>query len=123
MRNFFSFFSYCVDFFRQGIQFRFLNIGLTGGIGCGKSTVLDFFRDQGMRCLSADAVVHRLLSEDHSVIDRVVGYFGAGILCGDSKIDRTQLAERIFQDSTALEWLESLLHPIGTIRMEGLYLS
>ena len=91
------FFSYCVDFFRQGIQFRVLNIGLTGGIGCGKSTVLDFFRDQGMRCLSADAVVHGLLSEDRSVIDRVVDYFGEGILYGDSMIDRIQLAERIFR--------------------------
>ena len=106
------FFSYCVDFFRQGIQFRVLNIGLTGGIGCGKSTVLDFFRDQGMRCLSADAVVHRLLSENRLVIDRVVDYFGEEIRCSDSTIDRNQLAERIFQDATALEWLESLLHPL-----------
>ena len=46
------------------------------------------------------------------VIDRVVDYFGEEILCGDSTIDRTQLAERIFQDATALEWLESLLHPL-----------
>ena len=65
-----------------------------------------------MRCLAADAVVHGLLSEDRSVIDRVVDYFGEEILCGDSTIDRTQLAERIFQDATALEWLESLLHPL-----------
>lgn len=89
-----------------------MNIGLTGGIGCGKSTVLDFFRAHGMRCLSADTVVHRLLSEDLSVIDRVVDYFGEELLLNDRGVDRTKLAERVFQDATALEWLESLLHPL-----------
>lgn len=99
-------------FFLQSIEFKVLNIGLTGGIGCGKSTVLDFFRAQGIACLSADAMVHRLLSEDRSVIDRVVGYFGAEILKDDRTVDRSKLAELVFQQPSALEWLETLLHPL-----------
>ena len=46
-----------------------LKIGITGGIGCGKSTVLEFLEANGFACLSADAVVRRLLSEDKSVIE------------------------------------------------------
>ena len=99
-------------FFLQGIQFRVLNIGLTGGIGCGKSTVLDFFRAQGISCLSADAVVHRLLSKNRAVIERVVGNFGEEILKADRSIDRSKLAECVFNQPSALEWLESLLHPL-----------
>lgn len=98
-------------FFLEGIQFSFLNIGLTGGIGCGKSTVLDFFRAQGIPCLSADAVVHSLLAEDSSVIDRVVEHFGVAILDADSRIDRSKLADCVFRQPSSLEWLESLLHP------------
>ena len=89
-----------------------MKIAITGGIGCGKSTVLQFLEANGVACLSADAVVRHLLSEDQSVIDSVIEHFGTEFKNEDGSVDRKALAKIVFQSKSDLEWLESLLHPL-----------
>ncbi len=89
-----------------------MKIAIKGGIGCGKSTVREFLEANEVACLSADAVVRRLLSEDHSVIDSVIEHFGTEFKNEDGSVDRKALAKIVFQSKSDLEWLESLLHPL-----------
>ncbi len=88
-----------------------MKIALTGGIGCGKSTVLGLLKNHGWPCISADLIVHKLLSEDNKLVESIVERFGDTILNKNKVIDRSLLAETVFLDETRLHWLESLLHP------------
>ena len=88
-----------------------MNIGLTGGIGCGKSTALEFFREAGAVTIDADAVVHELMASDQELISEVANAFGKEVLDGEGKIDRQTLGSRVFDNSEALALLESLVHP------------
>ena len=88
-----------------------MNIGLTGGIGCGKSTALEFFRTEGAEVVETDAVVRRLLAEDTGLVEAIAQAFGAGVLDAEGKVDRAALAHRVFNNSEALRLLESLVHP------------
>lgn len=89
-----------------------MRIAITGGIGCGKSTVLEFLEANGVHCLSTDAVVRRLLSEDTAVISAVIEHFGSALKAVDGTVDRKALAEIVFRSESDLFWLESLLHPL-----------
>lgn len=88
-----------------------MNVGLTGGIGCGKSTALEFFRLEGAAVIETDAVVRELLSSDTGLIHSVREAFGNEVLDREGKVDRRQLAARVFDNSEALALLESLVHP------------
>jgi dephospho-CoA kinase len=90
-------------------------IGLTGGIGAGKSAALDALQRLGAAVLSTDAVVHELY-ESPEVKDAVVARFGPSVLCGGS-IDRPQLAKRAFAAPDGRAWLEGLLWPRVGARM------
>ncbi len=85
-------------------------VGLTGGFGCGKTTVLRLFGKLGAAVLSADDIVHELLNRD-DVRDAVAALFGPGVL-SDGGIDRKKLSERVFSDEGARRSLERLLHPL-----------
>ena len=74
--------------------------------------MLEFLEAKGVACLSADAVVQYLLSEDQSVIDRVIEHFGKELKNESGFIHRRALAKIVFQSKSDLEWLESLLHPL-----------
>ena len=74
--------------------------------------MLEFLGANGVACLSADAVVRHLLSEDQSVIDSVIEHFGTELKNESGSIDRRALAKIVFQSKSDLEWLESLLHPL-----------
>ena len=100
-----------------------MKIAITGGIGCGKSTVLKFLEANGAACLSADAVVRHLLSEDHSVIDSVIKQFGTELNNESGSIDRRVLAKIVFQSKSDLEWLESLLHPLVLKSCEAFFIA
>jgi dephospho-CoA kinase len=89
-----------------------MNIGLTGGIGCGKSTVLELFRKSGAACVETDAVVRQLLSSDQTLIRQVRDAFGSGVIGPEGNVDRGQLAARVFDNPGALALLESLVHPL-----------
>lgn len=85
-------------------------VGLTGGIGAGKSTALAALEQLGARVLSSDAVVHELYGSD-AVRAAVSARFGAELF-RDGKVDRAALAERVFDSEPDREWLEALLWPL-----------
>ncbi|WOO42980.1 dephospho-CoA kinase [Rubellicoccus peritrichatus] len=93
-----------------------MKIGLTGGIGCGKSTVGRLLEDAGFCRSDSDEIVRDLLRSDEGVVSEVIGHFGEGICADGGGIDRSKLAKIVFNDDSTLKWLESLLHPrVGEI--------
>lgn len=88
-----------------------MKVGLSGGIGCGKSTVLGFFREAGWRTVDSDAVVRELLATDAEVQARLRSRWG-GAVFADGAVDRGALAKCVFGHEGDLKWLEELLHPL-----------
>ncbi len=84
-------------------------VGLTGGIGAGKSEALAAFGGLGAATLSTDRVTHELL-DDPDVRDALIERWGAEVAPG-GEISREKIAERVFGDRGELAWLESVLHP------------
>src|SRR5215213_7400167 len=84
-------------------------VGLTGGLGSGKSEALRALSELGAATLSTDAVVHELLSGDE-LRDIVVARLGDEV-APDGRLDRSLIAERVFGDEEAREWLEAELWP------------
>ena len=89
-----------------------MKIGLTGGIACGKSVVLEMFKEAGWHALSADALVHELLDHDPEVIEAVISKFGIEVKASDVSLNKKAIAQVVFADSQQREWLEGLLHPL-----------
>lgn len=89
-----------------------LVVGLTGGIGSGKSTVATLFAQKAVHVIEADDIAHRLIEPDQVSFAAIVQHFGKNILNSDSKINRHRLAQIIFNDVAAKTWLENLLHPL-----------
>lgn len=91
-------------------------VGLTGGMGCGKSTVARAFERRGYRRLDSDRIVHETVLTDAAVLDalqarygdRVVETRGSG---GERVVNRVALGERVFTDDAERVWLEQLTHP------------
>src|SRR3954468_5165359 len=91
-----------------------LRVALTGGIACGKSTVLKMFQQQDLDrifTLSADSLVHRLYEPGSPVYNQVVEAFGESILTADKRIDRGKLANVAFPDPEKRKKLEGIVHP------------
>ena len=86
-------------------------IGLTGGIGTGKSTVARMFERLGAAVLDADRLAHRVMEPKRLAWRRIVETFGEGVLNDDETINRRVLAERVFQDEDARRRLEAIVHP------------
>ena len=87
-------------------------VAVTGGIGAGKSETLAAFARHGAATISSDEIVHRLLQDDTAVRRALLERFGRRILSEDDEVDRSAIAEIVFEDREALEWLEGLLHPL-----------
>lgn len=85
-------------------------LGLTGGIGSGKSTALAYLHELGAATISSDDIVHGLYSTA-DVVDRIREHFGADVVDGAGGISRPALAGVVFEDEAELRWLEDLLHP------------
>ncbi len=91
---------------------RLYLIGLTGNIGCGKSTVLEMLRGHGAHVIDADRVTHEVQRPGQPVYAAIVAAFGAGILAApDGPIDRRKLGAIVFADPAALRLLEQIVHP------------
>jgi dephospho-CoA kinase len=86
-------------------------VAITGGIGAGKSEALAAFARQGAATVSSDEIVHHLLRRD-DVKAALVARLGNGIVAPGGEIDRGALGTVVFNDPDALQWLESLLHPL-----------
>jgi len=85
-------------------------IGLTGGIGCGKSLAAQYFAELGALVIDADQLARAAIERGSDGFDEVVAIFGDSIL-KDGNIDRRALGELIFRDPKAKEQLENIVHP------------
>ena len=95
-------------------------IAVTGGLAVGKSTVCQFFRELGAYVVSADEIVHKLLSSNTGVIDQVIRLLGRDILSG-REIDRKKIAEKVFFCPDKLRALEQIIHPAVFNEIEKKY--
>jgi dephospho-CoA kinase len=86
-------------------------LGVTGGIGSGKTTVCGFLEEQGARVFYADIEAKRLMQEAPDVRAAIVDAFGEGAYGEDGVLDREYLADRVFGDAEQLERLNSIVHP------------
>lgn len=89
-----------------------IRIGITGGIGSGKSTVAGILAKMGFPVLSADTFAHAAMEKGHEAYYQIINVFGAGILGPDSQIDRRALGAIVFGDNASRNRLEKIIHPI-----------
>jgi dephospho-CoA kinase len=88
-----------------------LRIGLTGPIGCGKSTVAGWLEELGAHAIDADEVARALTAQGEPALDAVIARFGDRYRRPDGSLDRAALAELVFSDPAALRDLEAITHP------------
>ena len=93
-------------------------VGLTGGIGSGKTTVANLFAAEGITLVDADIVAREVVAPGSKGLEAIVTHFGAEILTPEGELDRAKLRQRIFSHPEEREWLNQLLHPM--IRQEML---
>ena len=89
-----------------------MKLGLTGGIGCGKSTAAALFKDAGWQTIDSDSIVRELLAEDLDVQAQIRERWGDKVFTKDALVDRKAVAAIVFSDKSQLKWLENLIHPI-----------
>jgi dephospho-CoA kinase len=89
-----------------------LCIGLTGGIGCGKSTVAGLFAEHGAGIIDTDAISHRLTQSRGEAIVAVSDAFGKEYIMNDGALDREKMRNLIFSDAASKKRLEKILHPL-----------
>lgn len=88
-----------------------LRVGLTGGIGCGKSTVAAMMRELGCHIIDADKMAHTLIAPGEPAYDDIRRRFGATVLAKDGSVDRARLAAVVFADTKELAALNAIVHP------------
>ena len=88
-----------------------LRIGLTGGIGSGKSTVAELFAARGVPVIDADAIARELVEPGQPALAEIVASFGTDCIDAEGRLDRARLRERVFNDAAQREHLEAILHP------------
>ena len=89
-----------------------LKIGLTGGIGSGKSKVADFFSEWGATIIDTDVIAHELTATGGDAIETIRHQFGDAMISADGALDRAAMRERVFHEPGARQQLESILHPL-----------
>lgn len=92
-------------------------IGLTGGIGSGKSTVADLFSRLGVTVVDTDRIAHELTGAEGAAMPEIIAAFGKDIALPQGALDRAAMRQRVFTDASAKTRLEAILHP--KIRQES----
>lgn len=87
-------------------------MGLTGGVGSGKSTVADFFVQLGAALVDTDAIAHELTGPQGAAMPQLKAAFGPTIVDNAGALDRVQMRQRVFADAEARAVLEGILHPM-----------
>ncbi len=87
------------------------SVGLTGGIGCGKSTVADMFAALGASVIDTDAIAHALTAPHGAAMPALIAEFGADFATPEGAMDRARMRALVFSDDTARARLEAILHP------------
>jgi len=88
-----------------------LVVGLTGGIGSGKTTVANMFAEHGVPIIDADVVARNVTTPDKPAFASIVKHFGHDVVLANGTLDRNKLRHLIFHDPKQRLWLEKLLHP------------
>lgn len=94
------------------MQSKPLRLGLTGGIGSGKSTVGQMLVDRGAALLDADAISRSLTAAEGAAIPAIAETFGKHVIANDGSLDRAAMRSLVFSDSTARQKLEAIIHPL-----------
>ena len=87
-------------------------LGISGGIGSGKTAVSDRFQDLGITVVDADLCSRVVVEKGRPALTQISEHFGQEILSADGELDRASLREKIFSNPEEKKWLESLLHPL-----------
>ncbi len=95
-----------------------LRIGLTGGIGSGKSTVSTMLAGHGAAVIDTDLIARGLTLPGGAAIDALRSAFGSGFIAADGSLDRTRMREAAFADADARHRLEAILHPLIGVEVE-----
>jgi dephospho-CoA kinase len=93
-----------------------IKVGLTGGYGTGKSTVIRIFEEIGAPVINADDIVRSLLSGNKEIIKKAIDAFGAAVVSKNGDVDRKKLADVVFDDKKALKTITGILYP--TVKKE-----
>lgn len=88
-----------------------LKVGLTGGIGCGKSTVIRQFQALAIPVVDADVIARAVVQPGQAALQEIVDTFGVGVLQADGELDRAKLRQQVFGEPEQLARLEAILHP------------
>jgi dephospho-CoA kinase len=89
-----------------------LKVGLTGGIGCGKSTVARVFAQFNVPVIDADDIAHQVVAIGHPALNLIAQQFGTASLCADGSLNRNFIRDLIFNDLTQKQTLEAIIHPL-----------
>jgi dephospho-CoA kinase len=87
-------------------------VGLTGGIGSGKSTVADLFAAQGVPLVDTDLIAHRVTAPHGLAMPQIAAEFGSAFVAADGSLDRAQMRALVFSDEGARKRLEAITHPL-----------
>lgn len=92
-------------------QKKAFSVGLTGGIGCGKSTVADLFAELGASIVDTDVIAHGLTAPHGPAMPAILAEFGPDFATPEGALDRARMRALVFSDATARARLEAILHP------------
>ena len=87
-------------------------IGLTGGIGSGKSEVARLLTERGAEIIDADLIVRELQQPGAEIYEKMIELFGSEVVAADQSLDRTAIAKKVFFDESLLKTLNQLVHPV-----------
>lgn len=87
-------------------------VGLTGGIGCGKSTVSNLFKQYTIPVIDADAIAHALVAPGQQALQQIQSVFGATYINTNGCLNRSRLRDCIFHDAKKKQQLENIMHPL-----------
>jgi dephospho-CoA kinase len=97
---------------------RRFSVGLTGGIGSGKTTVADMLAERGAAIIDTDQIAHQLTMPGGAAIPEIHTQFGASFLSADGAMDRARMREFVFTEPSAKARLEAILHPLIRVETE-----
>lgn len=101
---------------------KLIKVAVTGCIACGKSSVCQFFKEYGAHVVSADEIVHQLLNPDTTVGQKVIALVGSEIVV-NHQIDRSKIAQKVFNHPSLLHSLEAILHPAVMMEIKREYMA
>ena len=96
-----------------------LRVGITGGIGSGKSALTDHLAAHGVAIVDADRAARDVVAPGEAALDAIASHFGDGILRSDGRLDRAALRRLVFADPRERRWLEALTHPLIGARLRA----